>query len=79
MTWGASEDYIRSRPQVRGSILGGLYNKIRNPNGNFNNILPIDKWVNRKTKPDVKIVFIILCQLHTEQLGIAVTNYTVYI
>ncbi len=42
-TQGTSEDYIGLRPKVHGSILGSLYGKAKNLNGNFNGILPIDK------------------------------------
>ena len=79
MTWGTSENHIRLRPKVRGSILGSLYGKVKDPNGDFNGILPINGWINKETEPDVRIVFITLCQLHTEQLGIVITNYIVYI
>jgi len=43
ITQGTSEDYIRLRPKVYNNILGSLYSKIRDLNGNFNGILPIDK------------------------------------
>ena len=42
-TQGTSENYIKSRPKVRGSILGNLYSKARNPNSNFNGISPINR------------------------------------
>ena len=79
MTQGTSEDHIGLRPKVCGSILGGLYSKTKDLNSNFNSILSINKQINRKTEPDVRTVFTTLCQLHTEQLGIIVTSYIVYI
>ena len=63
---GTSENYIRLRPKVRSNILGSLYSKAKNPNSNFNGILPIDRWINKKTKPDVRTVFMPLCQLYTK-------------
>ncbi len=65
-TQGTSKDYIRSRPKVCGNILGNLYGKARNPNGDFNSILPIDRQTNGETEPDVKIVPMALRQLRTE-------------
>ena len=43
ITWGINEDYIGLRPKVYGSILGNLYSKTRNLNGDFNSILPINE------------------------------------
>ena len=61
MTWGISKDHIGLRSKVCGSILGGLYNKTRNPNGNFNSVLFINRWTNKKVKLDAKAVPILLC------------------
>ena len=61
ITWGTRKDYIRSRPKVHGSILGSLYSKTKNPNGNFNNILPTNRQINKETKLDIKTVLISLC------------------
>ena len=63
-TWGTSEGHIRLRPKVHGSILGGLYSKIRDPNSNFNGILSINRRANKKTELDIKTVFTTLCQLY---------------
>jgi len=79
MTWSTSKDHIGSRPKVYGSILGSLYSKTKDLNSNFNSILPTNRWTNKETEPDVKTVFTTLCQLHTEQLGIVITNYIVCI
>src|SRR6266571_1884197 len=79
ITWGTNKDHIGSRPKVRGSILGSLYSKARNPNGDFNNILPTNRQINGTTKPDTRIVPMTLRQLRTEQLGIIIINYTVCI
>jgi len=43
MTQSTNKDYIRSRPKVHGSILGGLYSKTRNPNSNFNSVPPTNR------------------------------------
>ena len=61
ITWGTSEDYIGLKPKVCGNILGDLYNKVGNPNGDFNSILPINRWANKETKPDVRAVLMTLC------------------
>ncbi len=79
ITWGTNENHIGLRPKVHNSILGSLYSKAKNPNGDFNGISPTDRQTNKETKPDVKTVFTILYQLRTKQLGIVITNYTVYI
>ena len=41
--WGTSKNHIGLRFKICGSILGNLYNKTKNPNGDFNSILFIDK------------------------------------
>src|SRR6266702_2839195 len=79
ITQSTNEDHIGSRPKVHNNILGSLYSKTRNPNGDFNGISPINRWANKETKPDVKTVLTTLCQLRTEQLGIVITNYIVCI
>jgi len=61
MIWGINENHIRSRFKVCGSILGSLYSKAKNLNGDFNGILPIDRWINKKTELDIRTVFMILC------------------
>ena len=61
MTWGTSKDHIGLRPKVRGSILGSLYSKTRNPNGDFNGILPINRQINKIIEPDIGAVFMALC------------------
>ena len=61
MIWGTSEDYIGLRPKVCGSILGSLYGKAKDLNGDFNSILPTDRQINKETEPDVKIVSMTLC------------------
>ena len=48
-------------------------------NNNVNSILFIDKWTNKMVEPDVKAVFMSLCQLHTKQLGITIISCIVYI
>ncbi len=60
MTWGTSENHIGLRSKVYGSILGDLYSKTGNLNSDFNGILPIDRRVNKETKPDVRAVFMTL-------------------
>jgi len=42
-TWGTNEDHIGSRPKVYSSILGSLYGKAKDLNGDFNGILPINR------------------------------------
>ena len=79
MIQGTSEDHIRLRLEIYSNILGDLYSKVKNLNGNFNGILPIDRQVNKETKPDVRVVFMTLYQLCTEQLGIVIISYIVYI
>ena len=79
MTWGANENYIKLRPKVYNSILGSLYSETKNPNSDFNGILFINRWINKETKPDVRVVFMTLYQLCTEQLGIVIISYIVYI
>ena len=59
--WGTSKDHIGLRPEVRSSILGSLYSKTKDPNGDFNGISPTNKWTNKETEPDVKTVFTSLC------------------
>ena len=78
-TWGTNKDRVKLRPKVYSSILGSLYSKTKNPNGNFNSILPTDKQTNKETKLNIKTVFTALYQLYTEQLGIIITSYTVCI
>jgi len=65
-TQGTNKNYIGLRPKVHGNILESIYSKAKNPNGNLNNILPIDKQANGKTESDTKIIPITLYQLHTE-------------
>ena len=72
--WGTSKDYIGSRFKVRGSILGSLYSKTKNPNSDFNGISPTNRWTNKETKPDVRTVSMTLHQLCTEQLGIIIIS-----
>src|SRR6266568_3185228 len=79
ITWSTNKNHIGLRPKVCGSILGGLYGKTRDLNSDFNSILPINKWTNRKTELDVRAVSIILRQLHTKQLGIVTTSCIVCI
>ena len=66
ITRGANEDHIGSGPKVCNSILGNLYSKTKDLNSNFNSILPIDGWINRKIELDNKIILTSLCQLYTE-------------
>ena len=74
---GTNENHIGLRPKVYSSILGSLYSKTRNLDGDFNSLLLIDGWTNKEAKPNVKTVFIILRQLRTKKLGIVVTSYIV--
>ena len=60
-TRGTSENYIGLRPKVRGSILGGLYSKTREPNSDFNGILFINRQTDGETELDIKIILITLC------------------
>jgi hypothetical protein len=59
--------------------LGNLYSRTRNLSSYINSILSTDGWINGKIKLDIGVVFKALYQLYIEQLGIAITNYTVYI
>jgi len=43
ITWGTNENHIKLRPKVCGSILKNLYSKTKDPNSDFNGILPINK------------------------------------
>src|SRR6266702_2940339 len=79
ITQGTNKNHIRLRPKVYNGILKGLYSKIKNLNGDFNSILPINRQTNKETEPDIKIIFITLRQLCTEKLGIITTSYIVYI
>ena len=62
--WSTSENYIGSRPKIYISILGVLHSKTKNINNNINSIPSIDKQINKMVEPDVKTVFISLCQSH---------------
>ena len=61
MTWGTNENHIGSRPKVRDGILGNVYSEIRNLNGDFNSILPINRWTNRMVELDIGTVPTPLC------------------
>ncbi len=78
-TWSISENYIGLRPEICIGILGVLYSKTKNTNSNINNILSIDRWINKTIELDVRAVFILLYQSRIEQLGIVVTSYIVCI
>jgi len=43
ITQGTSKDHIGLRPKVCGSILESLYSKTKDPNGDFNGILSINR------------------------------------
>ena len=60
MTQGINKNYIGLRPKVCSSILGSLYSKTKDPNSNFNGILPINRQIDKKTELDVKTVFMTL-------------------
>jgi len=60
ITQSTSENHIRSRPKVCNSILGSLYGKAKNLNGDFNGISPINGQINKKTKLNIRTVFITL-------------------
>ena len=79
MTRGTSKNHIRLRPKIYGSILASLYSKTKNPNSDFNGISPTNGRTNGETELDIKTVPTALRQLHTEQLGIVITNYIVCI
>jgi len=59
--------------------LGNIPRKIKNISSNINNILFIDKRIDRKTKLNTKVVLKALYQLRIEQLGTTIVNYIVYI
>ena len=59
--------------------MGNIYSKTNDTNSNIDSILSTNKWINKMVEPDIGTVFEILCQLHTEQLGIIVASYIVYI
>ena len=61
MTQGISENHIGLRPKIYSSILGNLYSKIRNPNSDFNGILPTNGQTNKKIKLDIRTVPTTLC------------------
>ncbi len=61
MIQGTNKDHIGLRPKVYNSILENLYSKIKNPNGDFNSILPINGWINKKTELDIRAVPMSLC------------------
>jgi hypothetical protein len=60
-------------------FLGNVYSTIRDIYSNINSILPINRWLNRETKLDIRIVFITLYELYIEQLGGIIINNIVYI
>ena len=60
MTQGTNENHIGLRLKVCNSILKSLYSKTRNPNSDFNGILPINRQTNKETELDIKTVPIIL-------------------
>ena len=64
--WSTSKNYIGLRPEVCSSILGSLYSKTGNLNGDFDGILFINRWINGMIELDVRIVFMSLCQLCIE-------------
>ena len=43
ITQGTNKNHIGLRLKVYSSILGSLYSKTKDPNGNFNSILPINR------------------------------------
>ena len=43
ITQGTNKNHIGLRPKVYSSILGGLYSKTKDLNGNFNSILFINR------------------------------------
>ena len=56
-----------------------LYSKTKNINNDINSILSTDRWANKMVESDIRAILITLYQSHTEQLGIIITNYIVYI
>ena len=61
------------------SILGVFYSKIRNEDSNINSILLINKRVNKTVESDIGAVPMALYKSYTEQLGIIITSYIVYV
>ncbi len=59
--------------------MGVLYSKTKNINSDINSILFTNGWTDKTVEPDIGTVFMALCKLYTEQLGIVVTNCIVYI
>ena len=60
MTQITKKDYFRLRPKIYNSILGSISYKIRSLSSNINNILFINKSIDKKTKLNIKIVFKII-------------------
>ena len=59
--------------------MGGILGRTRCLSSNFYCILPINRWLDRETKLDVRVVSKILYKPRIEQLGIAITSYIIYI
>ncbi len=59
-TWGTNENHIGLRFKVHSSILGSLYSKTKDLNGDFNGISPIDRRINKETEPDARTIPITL-------------------
>ena len=78
-TWSTSQNHIGPRFKICVSILGSIYSKTKNISNNVNSILFANKQINREIESDIGIVFMILRQLCTEQLGIIVISCIVYI
>jgi len=79
ITWIIREGYIRQKSKIYGNILGNLFSRIKNLSSNVNSIPPIDRWLDRKTKLNIKTIPTILYQLHTKQLVSIITNCIVCI
>ena len=51
-----NKNYIKQRYKIYYSILKSFYSRIGNLSSNINNILPINRWINREVKLDIKTV-----------------------
>ena len=73
------KNYIKQKPKICGSILGSLFSKIKSLSSNINSIPFTDKWLDKKTEPNIGTVFITLYQLHIKQLVSVITSCIVCI
>ena len=54
--WSTSKDYIKQRHEIYYNILKSFYSRTGNLSSNIDSILPINRYINREVKLDIRTV-----------------------